>query len=81
MLIHTIVCNIVYTTYYSTVYSERRYSVCASLLLNQIPPSLKTINTSTTTFNHKLNNDIEFRYLNREFHHNSVSKRKIDNSL
>ena len=28
-------------------------SVCASLL-NQLPPSLKTINTSTTTFKYKL---------------------------
>ena len=31
-----------------------RYSVCASLLWNQFPPSFKTINTSTTTFKHKL---------------------------
>ena len=32
---------------------KRRYFVCASHLWNQLPPSLKTINTSSATFKYK----------------------------
>ena len=37
---------------------KRRYSVSASLPWNQLPPCNKTINTSTSTFKQKLNNDL-----------------------
>ena len=37
---------------------KRRYSFSASLPWNQLPPCNTTINTSTSTFKQKLNNDL-----------------------
>ena len=42
----------------TSAHRECRYFVGANLLRKQHPPSLETINTSSTTFIHKLNSYI-----------------------
>ena len=52
------VCMYIYNTFLLTEKLwNRRYSVIASLPWNQLTPCNKTINKSTSTFKHKLNND------------------------
>ena len=53
------VCMYIYNTFLLTEKLwNHRYFVIASLPWNQLPPCNKTINKSTSTFKHKLNNDL-----------------------